>query len=43
MPRESRYSGLRGISSFEALAEAGLSDLDRYFQTLYNKINRIEQ
>ena len=27
----------------EAFAEVGLSDLDRYFQTLYNKINRIEQ
>ena len=26
----------------EALAEVGLSDLDRYFRALYNKINRIE-
>ena len=27
----------------EAFEEVGLTDLDLYFQTLYNKINRIEQ
>lgn len=27
----------------EAFAQVGLSDVDLYFQTLYNKINRIEQ